>query len=198
MTEGASDGSAPKRKRFGVVRKGPMGYAGRGAPRSASAHPVAKDADAARTTPMPTPLYREHPTMFADEPGKVILSWLVVIVPLVVAFIYWDTPWLAYSMLALSALGIAAFLWWFITNRSIVLTVDEERITLRRGIFSKENIEIEISSIRTVRVDQTFVDRIFNCGILKVYTAGDKPDLVQDGLPDPARLRTALRSARAL
>jgi len=147
---------------------------------------------------MPTPLYQEHPTMFADEPGKVILSWASVIVPIVIAVIYWDTGWVAYPMFGISLLGILAFLWWFITNRSIVLTVDEERITLRRGVFSKENIEIEISSIRTVRVDQTFVDRIFNCGILKVFTAGDKPDIVQDGLPDPARLRTALRSARAL
>lgn len=184
-------------RRSGVVRKGPMGYAGRGAPRRAGGGPRDDAPEAARRTAM-TPLYREHPTMFADEPGRFIFATLLVIVPLIVAVIYWETAWIAYSMLALAAIGAVTFLWWFITNRSIVVTVDEERITLRRGIFSKENVEVEISSIRTVRVDQTFVDRIFNCGILKVYTAGDVPDLVQDGLPDPARLRTALRSARAL
>jgi uncharacterized membrane protein YdbT with pleckstrin-like domain len=194
--EGSPEG-AGERRRSGVVRAGPMGYSGRGAPRSAEGRAREDAADAARQSAM-TPLYREHPTMFADEPGKFIFACLLVIVPLVVAAIYWSTTWIAYSMLALAAFGAVTFLWWFITNRSIVVTVDEERITLRRGVLSKENIEVEISSIRTVRVDQTFVDRIFDCGILKVYTAGDRPDLVQDGLPDPARLRTALRSARAL
>ncbi len=121
-----------------------------------------------------TPLYKEHPTMFADEPGKFILACLLI--PFVVGIV-----WLA---------------WWYITNRSTIVTVDEERVTVRRGIFSKENIEVEMTSIRTVRVDQTFVDRIFNCGILKVYTAGDNPDIVQGGLPDPVRLRTAMRQAR--
>ncbi len=120
------------------------------------------------------PLYREHPTMFADEPGKFILACLLV--PFVIG-IFW--------------LG-----WWYITNRSTIVTVDAERITLRRGIFNKESIEVQMPSIRAVRVDQTFVDRIFNCGILKVYTAGDNPDLEQGGLPDPDRLRAALRNAR--
>jgi len=111
--------------------------------------------------------------MFADEPGRFILA--VLLIPFVVGIL-----WLG---------------WWFITNRSTVVTVDEERVTVRRGVFSKESIEVEIGSIRSVRVDQTFVDRIFNCGILKVFTAGDKPEIEQPGLPDPARLRTALRQA---
>lgn len=123
-----------------------------------------------------TPLYQEHPTMFADEPGKFLLACLLV--PFVIG-IFW--------------LG-----WWFITNRSVVLTVDDERVTLRRGIFSKKSVEVEMTSIRTVRVDQSLVDRIFNCGHLKVYTSGDNPDLAQAGLPDPVRLRTVLRQARGV
>ncbi|MBJ3777413.1 PH domain-containing protein [Acuticoccus mangrovi] len=121
-----------------------------------------------------TPTYREHPTMFADEPGKFILACLLV-------------PF---------GVGIIWLVWWYITNRSALVTIDEERVTLRRGIFSKESVEVEMGSIRAVRVDQSFVDRIFNCGILKVYTAGDNPEIVQAGLPDPDRLRAALRSAR--
>ena len=72
----------------------------------------------------------------------------------------------------------------------------ENPIVYETEKLSKQNIEVEMSSIRTVKVDQSFVDRIFNCGILRVYTAGDKPDLQQGGLPDPERLRTALRNAR--
>lgn len=114
--------------------------------------------------------------MFADEPGKFILACLLI--PFVIGIV-----WLA---------------WWYVVNRSTVVTVDEDRITLRRGVFSKEHVEVEMGTIRTVRVDQTLVDRIFNCGILKVFTAGDQPDIEQGGLPDPNRLRAALRSARAI
>ncbi|MEM0907609.1 MAG: PH domain-containing protein [Pseudomonadota bacterium] len=121
-----------------------------------------------------TPLYQAHPTMFADQPGKFLLACLLV--PVLIGIV-----WLG---------------WWAITNRSTVLTVDDERVTLRRGILSKESVEVEITSIRAVEVNQTFLDRIFNCGILKVYTAGDLPDIDQHGLPDPAKLTRALRQAR--
>ncbi|MEM6846549.1 MAG: PH domain-containing protein [Pseudomonadota bacterium] len=121
-----------------------------------------------------TPAYRESPTMFADEPGRFILACLLI--PVVIGII-----WLVY---------------WYVMNKSTIVTVDDERITLRKGVLSKQNIEVEMSSIRTVKVDQSLIDRIFNCGILRVYTAGDKPDLEQGGLPDPERLRQALRTAR--
>lgn len=119
-----------------------------------------------------TPRYQEHPRMFADEPGYFILA--VILVPFVV--------------------GIVWLIIWWIKTRCTLVTVGDERILLSRGVFAKERLEIELSSIRTVEIDQTFVDRIFNCGILKIYTAGDRPELEQKGMPDPERLRSALRS----
>lgn len=118
------------------------------------------------------PRYQEHPRMFADDPGKFILA--VLLVPL--------------------GVGIVWLIAWYIKNRCILLTVGEERVLLSRGVFAKERIEIELDSIRTVEIDQTFVDRIFNVGILKIYTAGDAPELMQKGMPDPERLRSALRT----
>ena len=109
--------------------------------------------------------------MFADEPGRFILACLLIPV----------------------GVGIVWLLVWYIKKKCTLLTVGDERVLLTRGVFNKERLEIELESIRTVRVDQTFVDRIFNCGILKIYTAGDNPELVQGGMPDPERLRSALR-----
>lgn len=110
--------------------------------------------------------------MFADEPGYFILA--VLLIPVVV--------------------GIVWLIGWYVKTRCTLLTVGDERLTLSRGVFAKERMEIELSSIRTVEVDQSFVDRIFNCGILKIYTAGDAPELTQKGMPDPQRLRSALRN----
>lgn len=110
--------------------------------------------------------------MFADEPGKFILA--VLLIPV--------------------GIGIVWLLWWYIVVRNTLVTVGEERVLLSRGVFNKERLEIELESIRTVEIEQTLVDRIFNVGILKIYTAGDRPELKQGGLPDPERLRSALRA----
>ncbi|MEM0907610.1 MAG: PH domain-containing protein [Pseudomonadota bacterium] len=118
------------------------------------------------------PRYEEHPKMFADEPGYFVLA--VLLIPLVVGII-----WLVV---------------WYIKIRCTLVTVNDERILLSSGVFAKRRMEIELESVRTVRIDQTFADRVFNCGVLKVYTSGDQPELVQKGLPDPQRLRTAIRA----
>lgn len=118
------------------------------------------------------PRYQEHPRMFADEPGKFLLA--CILVPVGVGIV-----WLG--------------LWW-LRVRTTLLTVGDERVLLTRGIFNKERLEIELGSIRTVRIDQSFVDRIFNCGILNIFTSGDRPELVVPGMPDPDRLRSALRT----
>ncbi|WMS41238.1 PH domain-containing protein [Acuticoccus sp. MNP-M23] len=122
--------------------------------------------------PTVKPRYQEHPRMFADEPGRFILA--VILIPVLV--------------------GIVWLVFWWIRTRCTLVTVGDERVLLSRGVFAKERLEIELKSIRTVEIDQTFVDRIFNCGILKIYTAGDNPELLQKGMPDPERLRSALRS----
>lgn len=124
------------------------------------------------TNDTPEILYDEHPTMFADEPGRFIL--MVILIPFIV--------------------GIVWGLFWYIQLRCTRLIIQSDRVKLSRGVFNKEQMEIEHRSIRTVQIDQTFVDRIFNCGILKIYTAGDNPELVVKGMPDPERLRQALRS----
>ncbi|MEM6846548.1 MAG: PH domain-containing protein [Pseudomonadota bacterium] len=118
-------------------------------------------------------VYDEHPKMFADEPGKFIL--MVLLIPVMVGVIW----------------GI----YWYVKNRCTRLIVNTDRVTLTRGILAREQLEVELDSIRTVEIDQTFFDRVFNCGILRIYTAGDRPELVVHGMPDPQRLRSALRSA---
>ncbi|MEM8854441.1 MAG: PH domain-containing protein [Pseudomonadota bacterium] len=128
--------------------------------------------DDAPSNPRQHAEYDEHPKMFADEPGKFVLA--VLLIPI--------------------GVGIVWLVWWYITVRCTRLTVGHDRVLLSRGVFNKERMEIELESIRTVQIDQSFVDRVFNCGILKIYTAGDAPELVQPGLPDPARLRASLRT----
>ncbi|MEM9224305.1 MAG: PH domain-containing protein [Pseudomonadota bacterium] len=136
-------------------------------------------------------LYREAPLMFCAQPVRFSGTVAVVVIAFILAFSY---GWLYYPGLIVSIGGALTLGWWFIDNRFTEVTVTEERIIYKTGIFAKTHVEVERASLRTVRVDQTIIDRIFGCGLLKVFSAGDTPEFEQDGLPEVSRLREALRS----
>ncbi|WP_018699396.1 PH domain-containing protein [Amorphus coralli] len=117
------------------------------------------------------PRYQAHPSMFKSHPLLFILC--VILIPAVI--------------------GIVALVVWWLFNRATTVTVDDDRISLDKGLLAKEHTEIELSSIRTVKIDQSLLDRILDVGTLRVYTAGDVPELQMKGLPEPARLREVLR-----
>ncbi|MDQ0317451.1 PH domain-containing protein [Amorphus orientalis] len=115
--------------------------------------------------------YQAHPSMFKSRPLTFILC--VILIPL--------------------GIGIVALVVWWLIHRTTTVTVDGDRVALDRGILSKEHTEIELQSIRTVKVDQSLPDRLLNVGTLRIYTAGDRPEMEVKGLPDPEALRAALR-----
>lgn len=118
------------------------------------------------------PRYDASPAVFRDYPMRFLVC--LILIPVF-------------------GLGLVILLvWWFIA-RSTRMTVDEVRATLTSGIFSKQVTEVQLSSIRTVRIDKSFVDRIFDVGTVSVFTSGDAPELVVKGMPDPEALAKALR-----
>jgi uncharacterized membrane protein YdbT with pleckstrin-like domain len=118
------------------------------------------------------PRYDASPAVFRDYP----LRFLVCLI-----------------LIPVFGLGLVILAVWWIIARSTRMTVDEVRATLTSGIFSKQVTEVQLSSIRTVKIDKTLVDRIFDVGTVSVFTSGDAPELVVKGMPDPEALAKALR-----
>ena len=118
------------------------------------------------------PRYDASPAVFRDYPLRFLLC--LILIPLF-------------------GRGLVLLLGWWIVARSTRMTVDEVRATLTSGILSKQVIEVQLSSIRTVKIDKTLVDRIFDVGTVSVFTSGDAPELVVKGMPDPEALAKALR-----
>jgi uncharacterized membrane protein YdbT with pleckstrin-like domain len=118
------------------------------------------------------PRYDASPAVFRDYP----LRFLVCLI-----------------LIPVFGLGLVLLLGWWIFARSTRMTVDEVRATLTSGILSKQVTEVQLSSIRTVKIDKTLVDRIFDVGTVSVFTSGDSPELVVKGMPDPEALAKALR-----
>ena len=116
-------------------------------------------------------LYAEHPAMFKNNPLGFILSVLLIAV----------------------GVGIIILLWWYLQTKASKLTVFENEVMFEKGLLSKERSEVNIGIVRTVRVKQSFFNRIFGVGTVEIFTAGDNPEIVARGMPDPNRIRELIK-----
>jgi len=117
-------------------------------------------------------LYAAHPVMFKNHPFGFILALLLVPV----------------------GVGIIIFLVWHLKNKSSRLAVTSSHVLYEKGLLSKERSEVDIDSIRTVKVTQSLANRIFGNGTVELYTAGDSHEFVDRGLPDPNRVRDLIKN----
>jgi uncharacterized membrane protein YdbT with pleckstrin-like domain len=119
--------------------------------------------------------YSHHPAMFRNNPLGFILA--VLLVPL--------------------AIGVLILLYWYVKCKGTRLDVDGGSVALERGLLSKEKIELDIDSIRSVRVYQSFFNRMFGVGSIAVYTSGDLPEFEVTGMPEPQRFRELVKAANS-
>jgi uncharacterized membrane protein YdbT with pleckstrin-like domain len=117
-------------------------------------------------------LYDAHPPMFKNHPFGFLLS--IVLIPL--------------------GIGILILLWWHLQNKSSRLIISDNHVLYEKGLLSKERSEIDIDSVRTVKVKQSFFNRLFGTGIIELFTSGDHPEIVARGMPDPNRVREIIKA----
>lgn len=113
-----------------------------------------------------------HPAMFKSHPFWFIVA--VLLIPI--------------------GIGILILLGWYLTVKATRLAIIGDDVVLEKGLLSKERTELAISSIRSVRVYQSFFDRVFGVGTISVYTAGDNPELTAAGIPEPNRFREIIKA----
>jgi len=112
--------------------------------------------------------YDEHPAMFKSAPIGFIVSILLI---------------------PAAGLGLLILLWWYLQSKAERFQIIGDEIRYSKGLLSKTQFEVGLSSIRTVKVEQSFFNRIFGVGKVSVFTAGDEPEIVVAGLPNPHMIR---------
>jgi uncharacterized membrane protein YdbT with pleckstrin-like domain len=113
-------------------------------------------------------LYESNPPMFRNSPLGFIIS--VLLIP---AF----------------GIGIIILLVWYVSTKAQKLTITTQDLLYEKGLLSKSRSELRLTSIRSVRVNQSLFQRIFGTGDVEIFTAGDTPEVTIPGVPDPARVR---------
>ena len=137
-------------------------------------------------------IYDSTPSMFRNRPFLFIFS-VIATVGGVIGLIYAlidqgraESYWFGLSVMA-AVLGFIGFMilfvWWLevINTR---LTVTNERVTLRRGILSKNIREVFLSDIRSVQINQRFLQRVMGTGHIEIASAGSADsEILIDGIP---------------
>lgn len=116
-------------------------------------------------------LYQAHPSMIRMYPVGTVIA--ILLIPL--------------------GIGILILLWWWISTKADKLTIKTDEVVWEHGIISKQYTELSMHSLRSVRVKQSLLQRMLNAGDVEIYTAGDDPELVIKGLPDPDRIREHIK-----
>ena len=91
--------------------------------------------------------------------------------------------------LVLFLVTVMSLLIWYLKIKSTQVNVTNNEILVERGLLRKNRKELVIDKVRTVEVDQDFIERILGVGKIKVFTAGDLPEIEVEGLPEPNKIR---------
>jgi len=123
-----------------------------------------------------TILYRDHPAMFRNRP--LLFAVALVLVPV------WG-------------LGLLILVPWWIACLGTTLLVTDRRVTLRRGILSRDTSDILLADIRNVQVRQGVLQRLFDVGDLGLSSSGQGGiEIEVAGIPHPRRVAALIDAGR--
>jgi uncharacterized membrane protein YdbT with pleckstrin-like domain len=120
-------------------------------------------------------LYTGHPAMFKANP---------------VGFL------IAVGLIAVFGLGLVILLLWYLRVKATKLTITTDEILYEKGLMGKERIDLDTAKVKTIKVNQSFFDRIFGIGNIEIYTTGDVPEFVVSSMPDPNKIRDIIKQSK--
>lgn len=155
----------------------------------------------------PSVLYDSHPSMMRMRPFATIFVMVLMIAGILLAVLGKGFLPAAISEMAagmdakiLQLVGIVIFaiaalqlLGWWVSTRVDQLKITDDELLWTHGLLNKEYTEVNMGSVRTVRVSQSLLQRLMNAGDITVFTTGDLPELVVRGLPDPNLIRDLVK-----
>lgn len=113
-------------------------------------------------------LYSANPPLFRNNP--LLFALYILLIPVF-------------------GVGLLLLAVWYVSSKAKKLTITSEELHYEEGILSKSRADLRLSSIRSVRIEQSLFQRMFGTGDVNIYTAGDTPEVVVRGMPDPHRIR---------
>lgn len=109
-----------------------------------------------------------------------------------------DGFWLVVCLLMFLAGAIVMGIW-FLKTMSACLDVTTKRTTENHGLFSRATSEVLHDNIRNIAVKQSFVDRVFNVGVIEISSSGQSGvEITMKNIRDPHGVRETIDKYREL
>jgi uncharacterized membrane protein YdbT with pleckstrin-like domain len=147
-------------------------------------------------------LYEASPSMVRMNPIGTVAMFLLVLLGVAIAvggagligmlgfpLPEMDARIFGIAGIVLVVIGFVRLLLWWISTKVDHLKIKEDELIWTHGLLSKQFVEISLGSVRTVRVNQSILQRLMNAGDVTIFTSGDAPELVIRGLPEPDAIR---------
>ena len=151
-------------------------------------------------------LYEASPSMVRMNPIGTVLMILLVVAGIAIAVAGGqiaavlgipapevDGRIFAIAGIVLAVIGFFRLLSWWVATKVDHLKIKEDELVWTHGLLNKQYVEISMGSVRTVRINQTLLQRLMNAGDVTIFTSGDAPELVVRGLPDPDSIRDYIK-----
>ena len=122
------------------------------------------------------PIFRNNPLIFAASVGTFVIA----------GGLSSEVPQL---MLVVLAGNILLWLFLFVISKTHRLVITKNEVRYEKGILAKNRTELGLNSIRSIRIDQSFIQRVLGVATVEFYSAGDVAEIGVKGMPDPHQIR---------
>ena len=106
-------------------------------------------------------------------------------------------PLIVLGLLTVAFFGLGLIFWIiaFIRYKTTELAFTNKRVIAKFGFISRQTIELNISKVESIQVNQGILGRIFNYGTLVISGAGN-PQAPVPGISDPMSFRRAFMESQ--
>ncbi len=106
-------------------------------------------------------------------------------------------PLIFFGFIGLAFFGLGLILWImaFIRYKTTEMAFTNKRVIAKFGFISRQTIELNISKVESIQVNQSILGRIFNFGTLTVSGAGN-PQAPIPGIADPMAFRRSFMESQ--
>src|SRR5439155_5522206 len=122
-----------------------------------------------------------------------LIGALLIVGSLLLKFMA-GAPMPGWLVLVLILIGVVLIAWPIMMLKTVTYRISNYRIDYERGVFSKNIDTLELWHVEDVRLHQSLMDRILNCGTITIVSHDETtPQLQMHGLPNPRPLFETLK-----
>ena len=126
--------------------------------------------------------------------GRAVLVLAVAVALLVLSARLTDPDWRGYALMAagvVGLLGLLLLLGAWLRRKATEIVVTDRRVIFKRGLLSRHTVEMNVSKIETVDVEQGLAGRIWDYGTLLIRGTGSGFEPLE-GVGSPLSIRNAI------